>query len=316
VIAFVAGVAQPVASNCFRDSIGLVPLNDLDGGFYKGKPGGLYPTGDYRPSAHEIDGVTQANSVQPLNRLGRPDPAGRIVLLSIGMSNTKSEFATFQFLARSDSTLNPRLVIVNGAKSGASSKVIAHPETTKGQAYWEEVNSLLNQSNVTPAQVQIAWVKVAEANPTGTFPIDALRLKADLGAIARILKLKFPNIRLAYYSSRIYAGYTTTSLNPEPYAYQSGFAAKWIIEDQIKGDPTLNFDSHFGPVVAPWIAWGPYLWADGDRPRSDGLTWACRDFSSDGTHPSATGANKVAVRLMDFFKRDTTTRRWFLQSKS
>ena len=29
------------------------------------------------------------------------------------------------------------------------------------------------------------------------------------------------------------------------------------------------------------MAWGPYLWADGEVPRSDGLQWFCSDFASD-----------------------------------
>src|SRR5262249_18243161 len=62
---------------------------------------------------------------------------------------------------------------------------------------------------------------------------------------------------------------------------------------------------------------GPYLWADGLTPRSDGLTYACSDFISDGTHPAPGGArDKVAQMLLTFFKTDTTTRPWFLSGQT
>ncbi len=112
-------------------------------------------------------------------------------------------------------------------------------------------------------------------------------------------------------SSRIYAGYATTALNPEPWAYESGFAVKWTVEAQIGGSPALNFDALAGPVEAPWIAWGPYTWADGTTPRSDGLTWLCSDFNPDGTHPNPTGSLKVAQRLLDLFHTDPTAA-WYL----
>jgi hypothetical protein len=64
--------------------------------------------------------------------------------------------------------------------------------------------------------------------------------------------------------------------------------------------------------MAPWIAWGPYLWADGLVPRADGLTWACADFSTtDGTHPATSGRAKVAQMLLDFFTTDPTAEPWF-----
>src|SRR5205814_5733577 len=100
--------------------------------------------------------------------------------------------------------------------------------------------------------------------------------------------------------SRIYAGYATgvSALNPEPYAYESGFAVKWLIEGQINGADSVNYDPARGPVQAPWLSWAPYLWADGLTPRNDGLTWVCSSFQSDGTHPSATGRDIVADSLL------------------
>ncbi len=82
------------ASTCARDSTGLIPLNDLGTGFYKGLEGGLYPGGsNVGPPAHTSSGVEIANTTVPLDTLGGPGPTnGKIVLLSIGMSNTNFEF--------------------------------------------------------------------------------------------------------------------------------------------------------------------------------------------------------------------------------
>jgi hypothetical protein len=54
------------------------------------------------------------------------------------------------------------------------------------------------------------------------------------------------------------------------------------------------------------------MWADGLNPRSDGLTWACSDFNpSDGTHPAASGREKVADSLLAFVRHDVTTSPWY-----
>jgi hypothetical protein len=63
-------------------------------------------------------------------------------------------------------------------------------------------------------------------------------------------------------------------------------------------------------VVAPYLSWGPYLWIDGENPRSDGRTWLASDLLQDCTHPSPTGIQKVVDMLMQFFKTDSTTN-WF-----
>jgi hypothetical protein len=298
-----------------KPSTGLVPLTELKTGTYQGKPGGLYPGGsNERPSAHEEAGLRLARSIRPLDAKGEPSDQGKIVLLSIGMSNTTQEFSTFKPLADAYPAKNPNLVIVDGAQGAMTAARIIQTETPAGKQFWDTVAERLEQANVTPAQVQVAWVKEADAGPSSKFPEYALALESELVRIARILKERFPNLKLAYQSSRIYGGWAVTRLNPEPYAYESGFSVKWLIEKQIAGAPDLNHDSARGPVRAPWLAWGPYLWADGIKPRADGLTYLQSDLGADGTHPAASGREKVAKLLLEFFSTDTTARIWFLSN--
>ncbi|MGH7701069.1 MAG: hypothetical protein ACREMJ_11210 [Gemmatimonadales bacterium] len=104
-------------------------------------------------------------------------------------------------------------------------------------------------------------------------------------------------------------------LNPEPYAYESGFAVKWLIEAQIRQGADGAPDSVAGDLryaAAPWLGRAAYLWADGLRPRSDGLTWARADFAGDGTHPAQPGEDKVSRLLLAFLKSSPHTKWWFL----
>lgn len=52
----------------------------------------------------------------------------------------------------------------------------------------------------------------------------------------------------------------------------------------------------------PWIGWGPYLWTDRTKGRSDGFTWSCEDAAQDGAHPSQSGRMKVAKLLQQFLE--------------
>ncbi|MBX6312910.1 MAG: hypothetical protein IRY99_08355, partial [Isosphaeraceae bacterium] len=164
-----------------RESVGLVPLTELGTGTYQGKPGGLYPGGsNRRPSAHEEAGLRLARAVRPLDREGRPADDGKIVLLSIGMSNTTQEFSTFVPLANADPQKNPALVIVDGAQGGMAANVIAATDTPRGRQYWETINQRLSAKGVTPQQVQVAWIKQAIPGPTAPFPEDARALERYL----------------------------------------------------------------------------------------------------------------------------------------
>ena len=292
------------------------PLTDMERDEkYHGFAGGLYPDGkNERPPAHEAAGLALAKQIRPLDADGKPIPEGKIVFLSVGMSNTSQAFTAFREVAKSEQDLNPRLVLVNGAQGGMTAAAIQDPDDNRrGTEYWKVVNNRLQAAGVTPAQVQAVWIKQADAGPSQGFPKYAQTLHAELGKIVQILPRRFPNVKLVYISNRTYAGWAKTRLNPEPYAFESGFAVKWLIEQQLMGDAALNYDPAKGPVKAPWVSWGPNLWANGSTPRADGFRYAESDFAQDGTHESRSGQQKVAGLLLQFFKTDTTTRAWFLK---
>lgn len=89
-------------------------------------------------------------------------------------------------------------------------------------------------------------------------------------------------------------------------------AAQRLIQDQIRGEPSLNYDETRGSVKAPLLLWGPYFWADGVTPRqADKLVWERGDLAGDGTHPSPSGRTKVANMLLEFFRSHETAKVWF-----
>jgi hypothetical protein len=313
--------ARPGASPAGRDSLGLTPLTDLAGeARYKGQDGGLY--GDGRngpPEAHLRLAMQAVRRLRPLDAQGQPAPDGKIVLISVGMSNTTQEFRAFMRLASQDPEKSPSVILVDGAQGGMDSLAWADPQQRRRQGQpdpWAVLDQRLRQAGISDEQVQVAWIKQARINPAalGEFPQHAEALKQDLAVIIGKLKAKFPNLRLAYLSSRIYAGYAATPLNPEPYAYESAFAVRRLIQDQIRGEPGLDHDPDQGKVKAPVLLWGPYLWADGVKGRkTDDLAWERGDLAGDGTHPSPSGQRKVAGLLLKFLKTDPTAKGWFVR---
>jgi hypothetical protein len=309
------------------------PLNDLGTGLYLNQfQGGLYPNGSNTvPAAHAADGLNRAATIRPLNVQGQPDANGKYVLISIGMSNTTQEFCsqnsaepcaswTFMGQAAADPAVNhSSLAIVNGAQGGKSASYWDSPTDPD---YDRIVTDWLTPNGLSEKQVQAAWVKVANPDPTVSLPnstSDAYHLVQQMGDITRAMKVRYPNLQEIFFSSRIYAGYATSPLNPEPYAYESGLSVKWLIEAQINQMNGGGIDPRAGDLsytsgIAPWIAWGPYIWANGLNPRSDGLFWQQSNFESDGTHPSQSGEQKVGSMLLNFMSTSEFTQRWFLSS--
>jgi hypothetical protein len=299
---------------------GLIPLPELGERRYKGQMGGLYGEGRNMPTPeHARIARRMADRIMPLDAQGKPTKDGKIVLISVGMSNTKREFDTFKHYADNDPRKSASVILVNCAQGGQDAQSWAHPELRQRKdkpSPWETMDKLIREAGVTNAQVQVAWIKQARRLPQelGEFPTHARALESDLILILRKLAEKFPNLRLAYVSSRSYAGFAVSNLNPEPYAYESAFAVQWLINKQMSNDPGVDFDPQRGDVTSPLLLWGPYLWADGTSPRrNDGLVFTRSDFAEDGTHPSWSGRRKIADLLLEFFLTDSYARPWFVR---
>lgn len=293
-------------------------LPDLGKGTYKGTQGGLYPGGsNVMPANHLSDGLALANGIVPLDANGNYDPNGQYVLLSIGVSISHTMWSWFEITEKVDPLINPHLVIVDGTIDGTDSPNYAN---FKDGSWQTILNFFLPYQNVTAKQVVAVWMMDPRSQPSGTFPSDMALQESDVISALQNMQIYFPNLKIAYLESMHYGGYAVNNpeILPEPYAYETGFAMQTVIADQINGQSDLNYNPLNGPVVAPWIAWGTYDWANGmlangtALPLSSGLEWSCSDYSPDGVHASIAGKYKDAALLTSFFKTDPTVTPWFL----
>lgn len=319
-------VGAPTKANCNITSIEVtgtqtpvVALNDLGTGTYQGEEGGLYPNGS-NVNPQQAGGESQALLIQPLDTNGNPSPTGIIGMISIGESATQQPFSQFIPIANADPSKNPAIVIVNGALGGETAGRLV---TTDNGFINTILNYLLPFGGVGPGgvatsvatkQVQVAWVDAIDSDQSG-FPGDAQLLQGQIESLAQILYTTFPNLKIAYFGSLNYTGYSqgVSQINPEPDSYETGFGDKWAIQDQVNGLSTLNWNPANGTVVAPWMGWGDYYWANGLLLRQDGTYWSCQDLNKDGVHPIYPGGQlKIAEGLLSFVKSDTTATPWFL----
>ena len=316
-----------------QTSIGEVPLCDLGaGGGPEGAPGGLYPGGtSIRPARHEAAGIALASrEVVPRDAAGAPSPEGKIGLISVGVSHTTMMFSrdgpnSFKPRADADPSRNPRLVIVDGASDGhPTPQWLGHDPPYGGADPWSILEERLAAAQVTARQVQVVWLMSIGGEyrdrENVSFQDLTRNRQAGIEALVRALKTRFPNLTLAYTTQRPYSySDPATGLAPEPGTYWSSFGDRGMVTGQIEGRADLEFDPGRGKAVAPWISWGPYIWADGTHPRSDGLAWLPSDFIArigsepDWAHPSHAGVRKEANQLLAFFKTDPTSTPWFLR---
>ena len=307
------GQGVPAAVDLSR----LIPLPELGADEYRGETGGLYGGGkNTPPDAHRRLAEEAAREIRPRDASGRPASDGKIALVSLGMSNTTQEFSRFKELADRDPRKSPFVTIVDGAQGGQTGSAWAGRGDRARSRPWEELDRRLERAGIAAPQVQAFWIKQAEAGPAslGAFPAHARVLEENLVTIIGELHSRFPKLRLVFLSSRTYGGFATTHLNPEPYAYESAFAVRHVIQRQIDGERALNADPARGEVQAPVLLWGPYVWGAGPQKSSTSglITWTREDFLEDGTHPSQTGRLKVGEALVEFFVKSQSST-WFVK---
>ena len=307
-------VCNNISFNAPGTSTPIIPLTDLGTGTYGGEEGGLYPNGsNVRPSSQDSFGKGLAANIQPLDANGNPSLTGRIGFLGIGESLALDEFGMgFIPIATHDPAINPSITFVDGAQGGATPKLL----TSTTSAYWNTIlNNYIPDQGLTANQIQVAWIETSDGITTGTFPSDMTSMQGQFESMMGAMHTLFPKLTMAYFSSRIYAGYSNgvAKIDPEPYAYESGFAVKNAINDQLNGATNLCDGNGCSTVNSPWMSWGPYYWADGLHASSNGMVWTCQDLQKDGTHPTTSGDLKVASQILDFFKADDTTTPWFLK---
>ncbi len=212
----------------------LKPLSDMTAeDKYEGEDGGLYGKGSNEPpEALKKSAEAALALIKPLDAEGKPADSGRIVFVSISMSNATQEFSTFKRIADTDTRKSGKLTIVDCAQGGQTMAAWAPPEARP----WQEAMKRLQNAEVSPQQVQVAWIKLANAGPSGSKTEHLAKLEADTTAVLHNALKRFPNLRIAYLASRIWAGNASTPLNPEPYAYEGAFAVRHLIQKQMAGD--------------------------------------------------------------------------------
>ena len=305
-----------------RASFSATPLIDFSPGQkYLGQFDGLlYDGSNVPPAEHDAKGKELAAQVQPLDKNGNASPGGKIVFLSIGFSNPNlkwcgpalhqpqdciEESFTKQALA-SPKTNKSSVVILNGAIGGQPTRAWGDPN---GRDYGLVLDRVLTPAGVSEKQVQAIWMEIVEPNPTTSLPAkdaDAYTLEGYSGDACRALKKRYPNLKQLFISPRSYGGYASKG-SPEPFAYETGFSVKWLVQAQINQMATGHIDARAGDLdyktgMAAWITWGPYFWANGTTPRSDGLFYTRSDYSErDGLHPSPEGIKKIAGYMLNWF---------------
>ncbi len=325
-------------TNCSIGPTGRLPLTDVGPSGYEGYDGGLFPGASNTDSLnHAAAGAAIARKIVPLNADGVADPAnGKIVYTYIGISltyldwwgsqdNPKADIyaptENFNYRALHLPNINPKLSLPRAitAQNGL------YNWTEPNNPFWHDMTDTLAQQSVTPAQVQVLWA-FTPGNGIGpgldgnSFPQNAKLQRDGTVRMLHAILQYFPNTKIVYLSSKHFAWSTNPdgSLVWEPFSHDSAWGTKWAIEQQINGDPTLNYDSAKGPVTSPWITWGPYFWTDAGTPRSyDKFTWTCPDdvyvLNSDFSHPSPAGIYLQAGLLLSQMMNDPSATPWFLK---
>lgn len=263
------------AQDCFRSFIGFDPV----------------PVS--RSAAQQAMGQAAAERIVPRLGNGSPSPAGSVAFLSIGMSNTSLVWNGVRLALRNEPRILPTLKWVNGAQGGQAADEWANPACP----CWAKLDPILANKGETRATTQAVFLMVTRKFTHQDPATNAFLFRQRVLQILDILTERFPHLQIVYLTSNYYGGYDEgQNKTPEPHDY---FEGRELQEVQ---------DSYAGRL---WVSSSSaYLWADGIRPRWDGLTLLCSDVMDGGVHLSSAGKVKYGRWLLESFMADPTTAGW------
>jgi hypothetical protein len=238
-------------------------------------------------------------------------------------------------------TVNPAVYLVDCDEPGVGTNGFNSAFT---DIVWTLCENQVAKSHLTDAQIQAAVMEIVETDPSGngfstlssmthappcasgdTSTIDACYVEQQAGAVIRLAKEKFPNLRLLYLYTRAYGGWAITPLSPEPNAYEYGFSAQFLVQAQInQADNGGSADGVAGNLaysVAPVVLFAPYQWASGATANSEGTVWPDLDtyfYTGDWTHYGTLGYTQSGSVMNNYFlgtsasgARDADFTTWF-----
>ncbi len=237
-------------------------------------------------------GITQAHAdnspvLSPIN--------GKIVFVAIDASSMAAEadlFAQYVSEGKTLGEVNPDIVFINLAQPAKDINDWTYNNRPQFTNVWNTVTNKIKAAGVTYNDVQVAWIKFEDLDDNGTDNGRIDRVFWKYVDLFHLLKSKFPNLKKVYLSGRSYMP-TTDPKFGEPLPGLNQLIVKKVVQEQIAGNPELNFTNG----TAPWISDIVLLYTDGYNVRADGYYRTPDSYKTDGIHPSSIGSEQVCNYL-------------------
>lgn len=283
-----------------------VELNDLETFTqYRGNLGGLYLNNSNEPSKdQQILIQNQLKKVKPLDKTGKSKENGKIGFVYIGDPYTQGEFKEIADYVRLNSEINKNLVLIDGALQTQNTE-----KWNKSSFPWGELSKQLQESKITPPQVQVFWVNFSSDEYTGNFSDDNIAYRESVTGIIQKALSKYPNTKVVYLSSPRYAGFSENRDFQEPSAYEAGFGVRDIIGAQENGSLVLGENNTKISSEAA-LVWGPYIWNPSTEGGQD-FSYARNNYAADGITLLPVGKQRYSVDVVNFFRDYEFSKSWF-----
>ena len=240
-----------------------------------------YPSFEVPRSAeHQAAGIAAGESVS----------ADAIVAV-LGYSTTNMIFRQYENAVETDFKL------VNAALPGMDIERWASREVAFPRAI-ETIQEATGSADPDIAErVEVLIVQIAIAG-TDTERVEYVR--SLINETIRVSRIHFPNVKQVYLVGREFGGWSKQDApDGSVFAGEPGNWALSIAIDRAVAD-------NAGRPDGVWVGAGPYMWANGDTPRADGLTWSEELFKEDGRHLRDPAAKNAALMIHEFFLNDET----------